>query len=213
MSEISVWPDEVAVPFGDEVNLLEALTEAGVPIAHLCGGKARCSTCRVRILDGLGDLSGRTDKEVAMADRLGFPDEIRLACQTTAFGSVRLGRLVLDKVDEALASQIGKPRLVGPVGKEVNAAVMFTDVVGYTEMADSLPAYDIVHLLNRFFSRVSAEVDSRIPGRLTTTWATPSSHCSGSTASQPRRSRLFEPVLECWTWLENSPNTSKAFTD
>ena len=160
MPKISVWPDDVVVPFDDEVNLLEALVAAEVPIAHLCGGKARCSTCRVRISSGLGSLSDRTEKELDMARRLDFPDLIRLACQTTASGSVELRRLVLDTADLEMASQLGKPRLVGPVGREVEAAVMFTDVVGYTAMADTLPAYDVVHLLNRYFARVDSVVQS-----------------------------------------------------
>ncbi len=160
MSDISVWPDEVVVPFEEKVNLLDALVAADVPIAHLCGGKARCSTCRVRILEGLSHLSPRTEKEVSMATKLDFPDHIRLACQTFADDSVRLGRLVLDSVDAAMASQLGKASFAGPAGRELLAAVMFTDVVGYTAIADALPAYDIVHLLNRFFTRVSSVVES-----------------------------------------------------
>ena len=160
MPEIITWPDKVTVPFEDEVNLLAALVEGGIPIAHVCGGKARCSTCRVKIVEGLAGLSPRTEKESAMADRLDFPDEIRLACQTTASESVTLRRLVLDKADVALSSQIGKRPFTGPVGREVDIAVMFTDVVGYTTMADALPAYDILHLLNRFFHNASAEVES-----------------------------------------------------
>lgn len=160
MPEIITWPDEVTVPFQGEVNLLAALVEGGIPITHICGGKARCSTCRVKIDEGLASLSSRTEKESAMADRLDFPDEIRLACQTTASESVTLRRLVLDKADVALSSQIGKHAFTGPVGREVDVAVMFTDVVGYTTMADALPAYDIVHLLNRFFHNASAQVES-----------------------------------------------------
>ena len=160
MPEIFTWPDKVTVPFEDEVNLLAALVEGGIPITHVCGGKARCSTCRVKIDEGLASLSSRTEKESAMADRLDFPDEIRLACQTTASESVTLRRLVLDKADVALSSQIGKHPFTGPVGREVDIAVMFTDVVGYTTMADALPAYDILHLLNRFFHNASAAVES-----------------------------------------------------
>ena len=114
MPQISVWPEEAIVPFDDEVNILEALLSANLPIEHLCGGRARCSTCRVAIVEGLGDLSVRTEAEAAMATRLDFPDQVRLACQTTASRSLRLRRLVLDKQDVELASQLGKPKFVGP---------------------------------------------------------------------------------------------------
>ena len=161
MPEIFVWPDEVSISFTDRANLLEKVIEAGAGIAHLCGGRARCSTCRVRIVDGQDVLAERTEEEAAMAAKLDFPDEIRLACQTEVRGSVRLWRLVLDKIDVEMASQLGKGHYVGPVGREVDeAAVMFTDVAGFTTMSESLPAYDVIHILNRFFNRAGEAVES-----------------------------------------------------
>jgi class 3 adenylate cyclase len=153
MSTIQVSPDKVEVAFTPDANLLNALLDAGVPIDHLCGGRARCSTCRVFLFDGLDNVSARTEAEAAMAQKLDFPERVRLACQTTLSDSVRLRRLVLDKTDELLASQLGTPRLAGPAGREAQVAVLFVDVVGYTKMSEALPAFDIVHLLNRFFSR------------------------------------------------------------
>ncbi len=161
MPEIFVWPDEVSIPLVEDETLLAMAVDAGLPIAHLCGGRARCSTCRVRIVEGLDSLTRRTQEESAMANRLDFPDEVRLACQTRADGDVRLWRLVLDKIDVEMASQLGKAHYVGPVGREVEeAAVMFTDVAGFTSMSEALPAYDIVHILNRFFNRAEAAIES-----------------------------------------------------
>ena len=162
MPDIFVWPDEVSIPLLDKTNLLEMAVEAGVAIAHLCGGRARCSTCRVRVIEGLDALTDRTEQEAAMAAKLGFPDEIRLACQTEANGSVRFWRLVLDRIDVEMASQLGEGHYVGPVGREVaDAAVMFTDVAGFTTISESLPAYDVVHILNRFFARAGAAIQSQ----------------------------------------------------
>lgn len=161
MSEIYVWPDEVTIQVTDNANLLEAAVEAGVGIAHLCGGRGRCSTCRIRVIDGRESLTDRTEAEAAMAAKLDFPGEIRLACQTEASGSVRFWRLVLDKIDVEMASQLGHARYAGPVGREVEAAVMFTDVAGFTTMSEALPAYDVVHILNRFFARAGAAVTSQ----------------------------------------------------
>ena len=70
-----------------------------------------------------------------------------------------MARLVLDKTDVELTSQLGKPKLRGPVGRELEVAVMFTDVVGYTAMAEQLPAYDVVNVLNRFFDRTNELVE------------------------------------------------------
>ena len=153
------WPDETEISYDGERNLLEIALDADVSIAHLCGGKARCSTCRVRVIDGLDALGPRTDAEAAMADRLDFPEEIRLACQASVSGPVRVWRLVLDKIDIEMASQLGEGHYVGPVGREVaDAAVMFTDVAGFTAMSEALPPYDVVHILNRFFNRAGDAV-------------------------------------------------------
>lgn len=160
MPEILCHPDERSVRFEGDTNVLEALVGAGIPITHLCGGKARCSTCRVNVAEGLAELSERTAKERAMAERLDFPREIRLACQTTVHGSVTVRRLVLDRADAELASQIGAHGLRGPIGKEVEIAVMFADVVGYTTLAEALPPYDTVHLLNRFFGAAGEIVEA-----------------------------------------------------
>ncbi len=160
MSEIVTQPDDVTVPFEDEVNLLERLVDAGIPITHLCGGRARCSTCRVKIEAGGSGLAPRTEAEEAMARRLDFPDEIRLACQTRAAASLTLRRLVLDEADTALASQLGSHAYSGPVGREVEVAVMFADVAGFTSIAETLPAYDVMHILNRFFTGASDAIEA-----------------------------------------------------
>lgn len=160
MSRIVCQPDDLAVAFDGEANLLEALVEAGVPITHLCGGRARCSTCRVNVSEGLAQLSEPTEIESAMARRLDFPSEIRLACQTTASGSVTLRRLVLDSADAEMASQIGTHGFRGPIGRDVEVAVMFADVAGYTTLAEALPPYDVVHMLNRFFNGASDVVEA-----------------------------------------------------
>lgn len=160
MPEAYFWPDKTAVHYEGEANLLEVALDGEVSIAHLCGGRARCSTCRVRVIEGQDQLGPRTEAEEEMALRLDFPDEIRLACQTVAEGPVRVWRLVLDKMDVEMASQLGQGHYVGPVGREVpDAAVMFTDVAGFTSMSEALPAYDVIHILNRFFNRAGEAVE------------------------------------------------------
>ncbi len=159
MSHLHVSPDDVDVDASEDTTLLDAVVEAGIPIAHLCGGRARCSTCRIRVVDGLEALSDRTEKEAAMASRLDFPDEVRLACQTRALGDASFWRLVLDRLDVEMASQLGEGHYVGPVGREVDVAVLFLDVAGFTAMSETLPPYDVVHILNRFFNRAGDSVE------------------------------------------------------
>src|SRR5690606_34265952 len=92
----------------DGETVLEAAVRANLPLTHACGGRAKCSTCRVWVLDGLAACAPRTEAEQAMATRLGLSDEVRLACQLRPRGDVRLRRLVLDEIDLAMSSQLGR---------------------------------------------------------------------------------------------------------
>ena len=86
-----------------EETILGAALREGIPFAHVCGGRALCSTCRVLVVDGRSACTPRTAKERAIADRLGFSDEFRLACQTSVTAEVTVRRLVLDNEDIELA--------------------------------------------------------------------------------------------------------------
>ena len=55
---------------------------------HACGGKGRCTTCKMKVLKGKGQLSALSNFEEKMRKtaRLG-PDE-RLACQCHVLGDI-----------------------------------------------------------------------------------------------------------------------------
>ena len=52
-----------------------------VPHAHVCNGRGRCGTCRVRIDEGIESLPEATPIEQMTLDRVGAPPGVRLACQ------------------------------------------------------------------------------------------------------------------------------------
>ncbi|MEW5962636.1 MAG: 2Fe-2S iron-sulfur cluster-binding protein [Pseudomonadota bacterium] len=62
-------------------TLLEASRAAGVQHASVCGGRARCSTCRVRIERGRDSLPPPEGAEAATLKAIGAPVDVRLACQ------------------------------------------------------------------------------------------------------------------------------------
>jgi iron-sulfur cluster assembly protein len=73
-------------------TLLDGALNAGVALAHDCGGKLACTTCRVEVLDGGQSLSEPTEDEVDMLERAGVAhDGARLACQATGPGEVVIG--------------------------------------------------------------------------------------------------------------------------
>jgi adenylate cyclase len=163
MSTIHVAPDQVAVPISAHATLLDALRAAGIPITYACGGRARCSTCRVRVTAGLEHCSPRNEAESAIAEKLSLPPETRLACQTHTAGSVQVRRLVLDAFDARLASAgIAQG---ATVGRERSVVILFSDIADFTPFSEALPAYDVVHTLDRWFT-LAGEVVQQHGGQI-----------------------------------------------
>lgn len=65
--------------FAPETRLVLAIEALGINIGHRCGGKARCTTCRVEFLDG--EPSTMTVAEFNKLKEKGLLDEVRLSCQ------------------------------------------------------------------------------------------------------------------------------------
>ena len=72
------------------VSLLNALVRGGVPIRHVCGGKALCGTCRVRVVSGAEALSPVAEGERERLFAVGASPEERLACRSYAFRDVEI---------------------------------------------------------------------------------------------------------------------------
>ncbi|MGH9944865.1 MAG: adenylate/guanylate cyclase domain-containing protein [Pyrinomonadaceae bacterium] len=161
MPHIHFEPDDVDVEALETELVLGVSLTAGLPHAHACGGKARCSTCRVSITDGLEHCAPRTPPEQALAQRLHFAPEIRLACQTRVSGDVSLRRLVLDADDVELTKRLMTG--TASVGEEKLIAILFADIRNFTSFAERLPPYDVIYVLNRYFHRMG-KVISRCGG-------------------------------------------------
>jgi adenylate cyclase len=71
---------QVLVPPG--LTVLEVSRSAGIPHASVCGGRGRCSTCRVRITRGVESLPMTTREELRVLSRVGAPPNVRLACSS-----------------------------------------------------------------------------------------------------------------------------------
>ncbi len=77
------YPDgrEVRVPLG--LSVLEASWRFNIPHACVCGGRGRCSTCRIRIVGDRSALPEPSPREISVLERAGYGDDdaVRLACQ------------------------------------------------------------------------------------------------------------------------------------
>ncbi|MBM7691254.1 ferredoxin [Peribacillus deserti] len=66
-------------------KLVLAMEDNGIHILHRCGGKAKCTTCRVEVLDG--ELSDLTEKELKVFEQ-SIDDQLRLSCQLRVTGDL-----------------------------------------------------------------------------------------------------------------------------
>jgi adenylate cyclase len=114
----------------------------------------------VLIEDGAEFLSPPSDEELTLAKRMGFPRGVRLACQTEVRGGpVRLHRLIRDQIDLELFAGKGGGEVARSLGEEGQLALFFIDIRNFTPFAESHLPYDVIHILNRFFTLVRNSVN------------------------------------------------------
>jgi adenylate cyclase len=143
--------ETVAAPVG--FTILEASRLGGVPHASVCGGRGRCSTCRVRIVRGLETLAPPGEGERRVLARVGAAPDVRLACQARPARDVTVARLVAPSVEPAAALAPDARQ-----GGERELAVLFADLRGFTRMAEHKLPYDVVFVLNRYFETVGTAI-------------------------------------------------------
>lgn len=160
MPTIFYAPDQICIDVQDSQTMLNAALAAGIPHTHVCGGHARCSTCRVVVLEGLENVEPPNEKEQALAKRLGLPQSIRIACQATVRGAVRVRRLVLDEEDVRLVDRMKASQALSAIGEEIPVAVLFSDIRGFTPFAEALLPYDVIHVLNRHFEAMGRVISA-----------------------------------------------------
>ncbi len=147
----NVRPDNIKIDISSEESILIASLRNNLNHLSACGGTGKCSTCRIEILEGLENCLPRNKLEQTLAARLSFPSNIRLGCQTKIKGDVTYRRLLLDKKDADLSNQVANQKLES-VGTIRNLTILFCDIKGFTPFSESLSAYDVIFILNRYIS-------------------------------------------------------------
>ena len=131
-------------------SILEALRVASIPHASVCGGRARCTTCRVRVGAGFEHLPAPEKIEATALARIGAGDNVRLACQTRPSRDLHITPLLPANASAADAQRPG-----GVGGHEQSVAVMFVDLRASTKLGEQRLPYDVVFILNLFFAEMS----------------------------------------------------------
>jgi adenylate cyclase len=136
---------EVAVPRG--LTVLEASRFTGLPHTSICGGRGRCSTCRVRVVRGGDSLPPAKPAEVRVLQRVGAPPNVRLACQLRPTKDLSITPLV--PASGQARHGFTQPSYIA--GEERNIVVLFADLRSFTAMAEHKLPYDLVFILNSYF--------------------------------------------------------------
>jgi adenylate cyclase len=133
-------------------SILEAIRDEGVPHASVCGGRARCTTCRVRVGEGLAHLPPPGRLEAQALARIEAPPNVRLACQCRPTRDVVVTPLLPPNVGPSSAEQ---PRS-GAQGREQPIVAMFVDLRDSTSLGEGRLPYDVVFIMNQFFAEMHA---------------------------------------------------------
>jgi adenylate cyclase len=144
----------VRVPKG--LSVLEASLRNNVPHASVCGGRARCSTCRIRVIGDCASLPEPSKREAFVLDRVGAGADpaIRLACQLRPEADLSFFQIFLPQITAATLRTSSPTR----IGEERYLVSMFVDMRGSTKLAEKRLPFDTVFIVNRFLGAVSQAV-------------------------------------------------------
>jgi adenylate cyclase len=149
------YPDRrVRIPRG--LSILEASLRFKVPHASVCGGRARCSTCRVRVVSDRSALPPPSGREAYVLARVGASanPSIRLACQLRP----RTDVAVIPVLPANVRADFVRNRSRVNIGEERYVVSMFVDMRGSTKLAEARLPFDVVFLINRFLEAASQAV-------------------------------------------------------
>ena len=151
----------IAYPSGQVVavlkgsSVLEASRMANVAHASMCGGRGRCSTCRVRVQSGLQDLPPPNGQERVTLARFKARPDVRLACQLRPTHDLSVFPIFATARSMPLDPLAGMP---DSTSQERELAILFCDLRGFTRRAEQSLPFDTVFLLNRYFEVVGEAV-------------------------------------------------------
>ena len=151
MFTVSYPHRQVRVPKG--MSVLEASLRFNIPHASVCGGRARCSTCRVRVVSDRMALPRPSGREAFVLARVGANADpsIRLACQLRPQSDVAVIPILPPQVGASFVR--GRQRM--HIGEERYVVSMFVDMRGSTKLSEVRLPFDIVFLINQFVEAAS----------------------------------------------------------
>ncbi len=136
-------------------SVLEASRWARIPHASMCGGRGRCSTCRVRVSRGFEDLPSPSPAERETLSRIKAVASVRLACQLRPTHDLSVVPLL-----PATATAKGARAAVSE-GREVVVTAFFIDLRDLTRLAAGRLPFDALFIIDRYVQCVTASVQAQ----------------------------------------------------
>jgi adenylate cyclase len=146
----------VRVPKG--FSVLEASLRHRIPHASVCGGRARCSTCRIRVVSDVTGLPPPSHREAFVLDRVGASADpaVRLACQLRPETDIAFFQIFRPQLGAAPLPAVTRVRS----GEERYVVSMFVDMRRSTSVAEKRLPFDTMFIVNRFVAAVSSAVEA-----------------------------------------------------
>jgi adenylate cyclase len=133
-------------------SILEASRAATVAHVSVCGGRGRCSTCRVLVWRGLEATPPAAAAEATTLLRIGSPHGVRLACQLRPTDDIGVAPLVHPwRIWSGLALGLQE-------GREIVATALFVDLRDSTRLAAGRLPFDAIFIINRYIEAVTAAI-------------------------------------------------------
>jgi adenylate cyclase len=150
------YPSGRVVEIVRGVSVLEASRMAGIIHASVCGGRGRCSTCRIKVVGPQQALPVPGPDEVKVLKRVGAAPDVRLACQLRPHGDLRVTPLLPGTAQ----ARDGFQRPGYLQGAEREITILFADLRAFTRLSETRLPYDLVFLLNRYFAEMGHAVEA-----------------------------------------------------
>ncbi|MBM3518850.1 MAG: 2Fe-2S iron-sulfur cluster binding domain-containing protein [Alphaproteobacteria bacterium] len=149
------YPSGQRVAVQPGMTVLEASRSAGIPHASVCGGRGRCSTCRVRVGSGGEHLPPASEDELRVLQRVGAAANVRLACQIRPQRDLAVTPLLAPTAQPHDAR--ARPAHVS--GSEREIAILFADMRAFTAFSEHRLPYDVVFVLNQYFRAMGRPIE------------------------------------------------------
>jgi len=138
-------------------SVLEASRAGRIAHASVCGGRGRCSTCRVHVLASDAPLPDPAMAELRLLAAIGAPaGQVRLACQLRPVADLHVATLIPPAF--ALDYVAGRTGRIPEEERFITA--MFVDLRGSTALAAGRAPFDSVFLVGRFIAAVSSAISA-----------------------------------------------------